>query len=146
MEPRSDPRGSSQRWESFGPLILGHGDSPNTFLSLPPHPAPVFNLKLCGCCRCEGGAKAIHLERRQPLALSFQTTALKLGRDEVRWARSPCSPGRKAGMQLQRLAPGICQEAREVSPREGAALYGSVYSDHSTEVVSIADCKVQGVC
>lgn len=63
--------------------------------------------------------------------------ALKLGRDEVRWAWSPCIPGREGW----NAAAGV---SRKCLPQRGQHCV-AVYSDNSTEVVSTVD-SMQGGC
>lgn len=65
--------------------------------------------------------------------------ALKLGRDEVRWARSPCSPGREGWNATAWRNQVNTLWRQKVSPTEGTALHGCMCSDNSPEVVGIVD-------
>lgn len=80
----------------------------------------------------------------QALICSFEGggVALKLGRDGVKWARSPWSPG-TGRLECSNLGSPVNTPWREeVFPTEGTALHGSVPSDNSTEVVSTVDPQV----
>lgn len=63
--------------------------------------------------------------------------ALKLGRDEVRWARSPCSPGREGWNATAWRNQVNIPWRQKVSPTEGIALHGSVCSDNSPEWLAL---------
>lgn len=67
--------------------------------------------------------------------IEWGEVALKLGRDEVRWAWSPCSPGKEGWNAAVGGGQGTVPGKQEVSSTE-------VYSDNSTEVVSLVDYKM----
>lgn len=70
--------------------------------------------------------------------------ALKLGRDEVWWAWSPCYPGREGWNAGAWGGQENTPRRYEVSRTEETKLYGFVCSDNSTERVNIVDCQMRG--
>lgn len=72
--------------------------------------------------------------------------ALKLRRDEVRWARSPSSLGKgRLGCSSGGRPGGLFLAGRKCLPLREQH-FVAVYSENSGEVVSIADYQIGGMC